>query len=160
MSDPGYEPSDEGVGAHRMAGGVTAPAGLDRDSAGQRSIGELLGDVSRDLSQLMRQEVDLAKSEVKQSSSRAGKSVGLFVGAALAGVLLLVFVSVSAWWGLGQFIGNQWSALIVAAVWAIVAGVLASAGRSALQRIRGLPQTADTLKQIPNAAKGQEEANR
>lgn len=138
----------------------SASADLDRPVQGQRSIGELLGDVSRDLSQLMRQEVDLAKAEVKQSTTRAGKGVGMFVGAAIAGFLLLVFVSVSAWWGLGQFTGNQWSALIVAGFWLIVALVLALVGRAELKRIRGLPQTGETLSKIPNAVKGQEEANR
>ena len=75
-------------------------------------------------------------------------------------MLLLVFVSVSAWWGLGQFIGNQWSALVVALVWLIVAVVLALAGKKELARIKGLPQTADTVGKIPNALKGQEERNR
>ena len=65
----------------------------------------------------MQQEVALAKAELRESGPQAGKGIGLFVGAAVAGVLFLVFLSVCAWWGLGQFIGNQWSALIVAAVW-------------------------------------------
>ncbi len=75
-------------------------------------------------------------------------------------MLFLVFLSVSAWWGLGQFIENQWSALVVAAVWVIVAVVLALAGKKELERIRGLPQTADTLGKVPNALKGHEEENR
>ena len=75
-------------------------------------------------------------------------------------MLFLVFLSVSAWWGLGQFIGNEWSALVVAAVWVIVAIVLALAGKKEMERIRGLPQTTDTLGKVPNALKGQEEENR
>ena len=67
----------------------------------------------------------LAKAELRQSGTRAGKGIGLFAGAAVAGMLFLVFLSVSAWWGLGQYIGNEWSALVVAAVWAIVAVILA-----------------------------------
>ncbi|MBA8795045.1 tetrahydromethanopterin S-methyltransferase subunit G [Friedmanniella endophytica] len=152
MSGPVYGPGDHGA--------VTSPLADGPEPGRQRSIGELLGDVSQDLSRLMRQEVDLAKAEARQSAGRAGKGVGLFAGAAIAGVLLLVFVSVSAWWGLGQFIGNQWSALIVALVWAVVALALALAGRSELRRIRGLPDTTDTLSKIPNAVKGQEEVNR
>ena len=80
-------------------------------------------------------------------------------GAAVAGLLFLVFLSVSAWWGLGQFIDNEWSALVVAGVWVIVAVVLALAGKKEFERIRGLPQTADTLGKVPNALKGQEELN-
>lgn len=125
----------------------------------RRSIGTMLGDVSRDLTTLLRQEVELAKAEAKQSATDAGKGVGMFAGAAVAGLLFLVFVSVSAWWGLGQFIGNQWSGLIVAVVWAIVAVVLAMVGKKELERVKGLPQTVDTVGKIPNAVKGQEEKN-
>ncbi|MGI8457627.1 MAG: phage holin family protein [Propionibacteriaceae bacterium] len=125
----------------------------------RRSIGTMLGDVSRDLTTLLRQEVELAKAEAKESATKAGKGVGMFAGAAVAGLLFLVFLSVSAWWGLGQFIGNQWSGLIVAVVWAIVAAVLAVVGKKELERIKGLPQTVDTVGKIPNAVKGQEEKN-
>jgi hypothetical protein len=108
----------------------------------------------------MRQEVALAKAELRESGTRAGKGVGMFAGAAVAGLLFLVFLSVSAWWGLGQFIENQWSALVVAVIWLIVAGVLALVGKKEIDRIRGLPDTTDTLSKVPNALKGQEEANR
>ena len=124
-----------------------------------RSIGSVLGDVTRDVSRLLRQEVELAKAEAKQSATNAGKGVGMFAGAAIAGLLFLVFVSVSAVWGLGQFIGLQWSGLIVAVVWAIVAAILAVVGKKELDRIKGLPQTADSVSKIPNALKGQEEKN-
>jgi hypothetical protein len=125
-----------------------------------RSLGEVMGDLTRNVSTLLQQEVALAKAELRQSGSRAGKGIGLFVGAAVAGVLFLVFLSVSAWWGLGLLIGNVWSALIVAAVWVIVAIILALAGKKEMERIRGLPQTAETLGKVPNALKGQEEENR
>jgi tetrahydromethanopterin S-methyltransferase subunit G len=130
------------------------------ESADGRSIGELLSDVSSNLSTLLSQELALAKAEASQSAKRAGKGIGFFAGAAVGGLLFLVFLSVSAWWGLGQFIGNQWSALVVAIIWAIVAAVLASVGKKEFDRIRGLPQTAQTLSQVPNAVKGHEEENR
>jgi hypothetical protein len=125
-----------------------------------RSLGEVMGDLTRNVSTLLQQEVALAKAELRQSGSRAGKGVGLFAGAAVAGVMFLVFLSVSAWWGLGQLIGNEWSALIVAAVWVIVAIILALAGKKELERVRGLPQTTETLGKVPNALKGHEEENR
>jgi tetrahydromethanopterin S-methyltransferase subunit G len=130
------------------------------ESEDGRSIGELLSSVTTNVSTLLRQEVALAKAELRQSGQRAGKGIGMFAGAAVAGLLLLVFVSVSAWWGLGQFIGNEWSALIVAVIWAIVAGILAAAGKKEFERIRGLPQTTETLGKVPNALKGHEEDNR
>ena len=125
-----------------------------------RSLGEMLSDVTANVSTLMQQEMALAKAELKQSGTRAGKGIGLFAGAAAAGMLFLVFLSVSAWWGLGQFIENQWSALVVAVIWAIVAGVLAMVGKKEFDRIRGIPQTTETLSKVPNALKGHEEENR
>ncbi len=130
------------------------------ESADGRSLGQLFGDVTKDISTLMQQEVALAKAEAKQSATNAGKGIGMFVGAGVAGLLFLVFLSVSAWWGLGQFIENQWSALVVAIVWAIVAAILAVVGKKEFDRIRGLPDTTDTLSKVPNALKGQEEKNR
>ena len=123
------------------------------------SIGARLGEVTRDLSTLMRQEVALAKAEVKQSSARAGKGIGLLAGAAVGGFFVLLFLSVSLWWAIGNGLGRGWAALIVAVIWAIIAAILFSVGKKALQQIQGVPQTADTLGKIPNALKGQEENN-
>lgn len=125
-----------------------------------RSMGEILGNVTKDLSTLMRQEVALAKAEVKESGTKAGKGIGMLVGAALGGFFFLLFLSTALWWALGTQIGNGWSALIVAVIWAIIAAILASIGRKELQKVRGLPDTADTVGKIPNALKGQEEKNR
>jgi Putative Actinobacterial Holin-X, holin superfamily III len=137
------------------------------ESEDGRSVGQILGDVTRDVSTLMRQEVALAKAEARQSATQAGKGIGMLVGAGVAGILCLVFISLSAAVGLGQFIGEgsqpsgvQWGALIVAVVWAIIAAILLSVGRSEMKRIRGLPATTDTLGKVPNALKGQEEENR
>ena len=139
--------------------GYTAPrSALEADDG--RSIGTVLGDITANISTLMRQEVALAKAEVWQSGSQAGKGIGLLAGAAVAGLLLLVFVSVSAWWGLGQYIGLEWSALVVAAVWAVIAVILALVGKKELERIRGLQNTTETLSKVPNALKGHEEENR
>jgi hypothetical protein len=145
------------VGAAREGYQSTRPAMESEDG---RSIGQILGDVSRDVSTLMRQEVALAKAELRQSGVQAGKGIGMYVGAGVAGMLFLVFLSVCAWWALGGLIGRGWSALIVAVVWAIVAAILALTGKKEFERIRGLPQTAETMSKVPNALKGQEEENR
>jgi hypothetical protein len=144
------------VGAAREGYQGARPA-MESDDG--RSIGQILGDVSRDVSTLMRQEVALAKAELRQSGTQAGKGIGMYVGAAVAGMLFLVFLSVCVWWALGGLIGRGWSALIVAVVWAIVAAILAMVGKKEFERIRGLPQTAETMSKVPNALKGQEEEN-
>jgi sulfopyruvate decarboxylase TPP-binding subunit len=131
------------------------------DVTGARpSVGELLGEVSKDLSELVRQEIDLAKAEMRQSATRAGKGAGLFAGAGVAGQLALVFLSVAVWWGLGNSIGRGWSALVVTAAWAIVAGVLALVGKKQVDAVKGLGRTTETVKKIPPALKGHEEQNR
>jgi hypothetical protein len=129
------------------------------EADGRRSIGELLADVSQDVTSLLRQEVALAKAEVKQSVSRAGKGVGMFAGAGVAGHMVLLFLSVAGWWGLGDAIGRAWSALVVALVWLVIAAALGLTGRKELKAVGGVPQTTDTLKKIPNAAKGNEETS-
>jgi len=132
---------------------VSAPYGgpPEPTDATPPSLGELLGEVSKDLSELVRQELALAKAEATQTATRAGKGVGMFAGAALAGYFVLLFLSVAGWWGLGDAIGRGWSALVVMLVWAIIAAVLAVLGRSALAAAKGLPQTTDTVKRIPDA---------
>lgn len=126
----------------------------------ERSIGELMGDVSRDLSTLLRQEVELAKAELRESGARAGKATGFLVGAAVGGYLTILFLSIALWWALGTVIGNGWSAVVVAVIWAVVAAILGVTGRNELTRVRGLPKTAETISKIPNALKGNAEENR
>ena len=117
------------------------------------SLGDLLGEVTRDMSTLMRQEVELAKVELKQSATRAGKGTGMLAGAGVAGHFVLLFLSLALWWALGTLMGLGWSAVVVAVIWAIVAGILAAMGRKELNAIKGMPQTAETLQEIPPTLK-------
>ncbi|MGN8130112.1 phage holin family protein [Paenarthrobacter sp. 22069] len=121
--------------------------------ADNASLGELLGDVTRDLSTLMRQEVELAKAEAKQSATRAGKGAGMLAGAGVGGHFVLLFLSLALMWALGAIMPLGWSALIVAVIWAIIAAVLASIGRKELKQIKGMPQTGETLSEIPPTLK-------
>ncbi|MEC5182963.1 hypothetical protein RCH12_000406 [Cryobacterium sp. MP_3.1] len=125
--------------------------------AEETSLGDLLSEVTRDVSTLMRQEVELAKAELRQSATRAGKGAGLLGGAGYAGHLTVLFLSFAAWWGLGHVIDIAWAAVIVAVVWGIVAAVLYSRGRKEMKTITGAPKTVDSLKQIPDALKRNEE---
>jgi hypothetical protein len=120
------------------------------------SVGELFSDVAADLSTLMRQEIELAKAEIRQSAIKAGKGAGMLAGAGISGHMVLIFVSVAAWWGLGTSIGHGWSALIIGAVWLVIAAVLGLAGRREISAVSGVPQTAQTVKKISAAAKGNE----
>jgi hypothetical protein len=125
--------------------------------AATTSLGDLLAEVSRDISTLMRQEVELAKAELKQTAKQAGKGAGLYGGAGVAGLLALFFVSIALWWALGYLMGNAWSALIVAALWGIVAAVLYFRGKKEIEEVEGIPQTVETVKEIPDTLKRNEE---
>jgi hypothetical protein len=144
-------------------GGATATNAQTSGSTGDDSpsIGQLFGEISKDLSTLMRQEVALAKAEVTQSAKQASKGAGMFAGAGYAGHLTVLFLSFALWWALGYWFDNlAWAALVVAVIWGIVAAVLALRGKKEMKEVQGLPKTADTVKRIPDAVKGNEEANR
>lgn len=152
-------------------GGATAGAPLGASAPGpgyehdnhdtdRPSLGALFSNITEDLSTLMRQEVALAKAEATESAKRAGKGAGMLSGAAVAGYFVLLFVSITLWQLLDNWMDSALAALIVAVIWGIVAAVLALKGKAEVQRVQGLPQTASTVKKIPNALKGHEEENR
>ncbi|MFJ7216054.1 Putative Holin-X, holin superfamily III [Amycolatopsis pretoriensis] len=120
------------------------------------SVGELLSNVMKDLSTLVRQEVELAKAETKAEATKAAKGAGMFGGAGFAGYMVLLFLSVALWQGLENVMDGGWAALIVAAVWAIAGAVLYATGRSEFRRINPKPErTVETLQQVPDALKGE-----
>jgi hypothetical protein len=121
------------------------------------SLGDLLGEVTSDLSTLIRQEMELAKAELKQSASRAGRGAGMLGGAGYAALMAVFFLSVALWWALGDLTGLGWSAVIVAVIWGVIALVLFMTGRKQLKSIEGAPRTVDTVKRIPDAVKRNEE---
>ena len=136
---------------------MTSPVGPTAPAPDARpSVGEMFSEVATDLSTLMRQEVELAKAEVRQSAVQAGKGAGMLAGAGVAGFLVLLFVSIAAWWGIGALIGLGWSALIVAVAWLIIAAVLGLTGRREITAVSGLSQTTQTVKKIPDAVTGNE----
>jgi hypothetical protein len=105
----------------------------------------------------MRQEIELAKAELKQSGTRAGKGGGMLAGAGVAGHFVLLFLSLALWWALGTLMGLGWSAVVVAIIWGIIAAVLASMGRKELKKIQGMPQTVETIQEIPPTLKPNED---
>jgi hypothetical protein len=137
-----------------MSSSIPEPApSAAHQKADNASLGELLGDVTRDLSTLMRQEVELAKAEAKQSATKAGKGAGMLGGAGVAGHFVLVFLSLALMFALGALMPLGWAAVIVAVIWGIIAAVLASMGRKELKQIKGMPQTGETLSEIPPTLK-------
>lgn len=121
--------------------------------AERESLGDLLAEVSRDLSTLVRQEVELAKAELRQTATRAGKGAGMMGGAGYAALMAVLFLSIALWWALGYLMGNAWSGVVVAVIWAIIALILFVVGRNQLKTVKGMPQTVETVKEFPDTLK-------
>ncbi|MBT2368116.1 phage holin family protein [Streptomyces sp. ISL-10] len=113
-----------------------------------RSVGELLSAVTSDVQSLFRQEVELAKAEIREEATKAGKAAGMFGGAGFAGYMVALFLSLAAVLGLANVMDAGWAALIITAVWAVIAAVLFVMGRSRMREVSPKPeQTVETLKE-------------
>ena len=137
---------------------MSAP-GTQRDGAApdvtNLSVGQIVGAVSNDLSTLMRQELALAKAEVRVEVSKAAKGAGMLGGAGVMGWFVLLFLGNALWWALVNVMDAGLAALITAVVFGVIAGVLALLGRARLKAVDPKPErTIDSVQQIPDAMKG------
>lgn len=117
--------------------------------ARNESLGEMFSSLAERLSTLFRQEIKLAKAEATASAKQAGAGLGMLYGAALGAFFVLMFLSLALAWSLGNVIDLGWAALIVAGIWAIIAAVLAVLGKKRLEKIEVLPQTQESVQEIP-----------
>jgi fatty acid desaturase len=122
-----------------------------------RSLGELFGDLARDMGVLVRQEVGLATTEMTHKATRMGRDVaviavgGLVAYAGVLAILAAIIIALAAaglaWW---------LAALVVGVVVTIVGGVLVQRGIEALKHADLTPtQTVQTLKEDTQWAKDQ-----
>ncbi len=118
------------------------------------SLGDLVSDLTGDLSKLMRQELELAKAEIRQEAVKAGKATGMLAAAGFAGYLTTVLLSLALVFALGAVMPLGWAALIVAALWGIAGAVLYTSGRAKLRTVNPKPErTVETLKEDAEWAK-------
>jgi uncharacterized membrane protein YqjE len=118
------------------------------------SVGQLIGEVTKDLSTLMRQELELAKVELKSEAKKAGQGAGMFGAAGFAGYMVLLFLSLALMWALSNVMDTGWAALIVAVIWAVIGAVAFVLGRKRFQQVNPKPErTVETLQQVPGALK-------
>jgi hypothetical protein len=144
---------EQSYGAH--SGEVGTPTTTEgRPDIEGTSVGQLFGELAKDLSTLMRQEVALAKAELQAEAKKAGTGAGMMVAAGLAGFLTLLFLSNALWWALENVMDAGLAALIVAVLWGVIAAVLLSMGRKKLKQVNPKPErTVDTLSDVPGALK-------
>ena len=124
------------------------PAGPRTGHDETQGIGELIGEVTSDLSRLFHQEMDLAKAELKQEAKKAGRAGGMFGVVAIAGLMVTVLLSFALVYALATIMPAGWAALIVAALWGVIGAVAFFAGRDQARSINPVPQqTVETLKE-------------
>jgi hypothetical protein len=141
----------------RTAGDVPVDAGTPAggEDLRDRSLGELVKQLADQTSTLVRQEIELAKAETTQKAKTAGKGAGLIGAAAVIGLLAAGALTAFLIMLLDGALANWLSALIVAVVFAAIAGFLALSGKNRIQRANPpVPeQTVETVKEDVEWAK-------
>jgi F0F1-type ATP synthase assembly protein I len=140
------DPSGNAVGSHT----VSSTSGDDR------SLGQIVGDLTNDLTTLVKQELALAKTELKEEAGKAGKGAGMLGGAGVAGLLAAILGSFALAYLLDNWMPVELAFLIVTLLWAVVAAVLAAKGKKELKNANPqLPETQQTLKEDAAWARAQ-----
>ncbi len=123
----------------------------------EKPVGELLKQLSQETTTLVRKELDLAKAEMAQKGKQAGKGAGMFGAAGIIGFLALGALTAFFIMLLDGALPNWAAALIVAAVYAAIAGVLALTGKNKVQEATPAKpeQTVETIKEDVQWAKTQ-----
>ena len=129
----------------RVAGEPAADDGRDAARAADRRAGQ--GPLAQ-TSTLVRKEIELAEAELQEKGKVAGKGAGMLGGAAVAGLLALGALTAALIALLDKAMATWVAALIVMALWAVVALVLAKSGQKALKSATPpAPQTVETVKE-------------
>lgn len=111
------------------------------------SVGALVSRASQQISELVREEMQLARAEMSQKGKRYGKGGGLFGAAGLLGILALQALAATGIAALALVLPVWASALIVAALLGMVAAVVALAGKKQIARA-GLPKPEQTIDSV------------
>ena len=125
------------------------------DDLKQQSLPELLKQLSQETTKLLKQEIELAKAEVRESGKKAGLGAGMFGAAGVAGLLALGAFTAFVILLLVKLGADAWlSALIVTVVYGVIAAVLALQGKGKIQEATPpVPQTVETVKEDVEWAK-------
>jgi Putative Actinobacterial Holin-X, holin superfamily III len=120
----------------------------DPDPSGEPTIGRLIADTTGDFSSLIRDEIELAKSELKFSVKAGGIGAALFAVAGFLAVLAVIMVSIAFGFALASLphIGDTVAFLIVFAVYILLAALLALIGLRKIKQIKAPEQTIAAVK--------------
>jgi hypothetical protein len=116
-------------------------------AAEERTLGQLVSDASRDVSELVRYEIALAKAEVQRDIKRGVAAGGLFGAAALLAIYATVALMIAAGLGLSQVMPAWLAFIVVAAGLLLIAGACVIVGRSQIGRIKPPERTIRSTKE-------------
>jgi len=111
------------------------------------SVKDLLSEATKEFNELLRKEVELAKTEVKEQASRAGKAVAMFAGMGLLGFMAFLLVSFAAAWGLAEGVPTGLAFLAVGLLYGVIGGLLFVQGRKRLKEVEPPQATIQTIKE-------------
>jgi hypothetical protein len=118
------------------------------------TVGQLVANASKELSSLVRSEVELAKTELKKTAIAAGTGAGMFAAAAFLALLAVILLSIAAAYGLtAAGLHPAIAFLIVAGAFLLIGAILVFIGMRALKSAKGPERTIETSKQSVEALK-------
>jgi uncharacterized membrane protein YqjE len=94
-----------------------------------KSLGQLVGDLTSEFSTLVSAHLDLAKAELREDAKQAGRASAMLAAGAVGGLLAIAMLSAALGWALAEIMAPGWAFLIVGLLWAVVAGALVLAGK-------------------------------
>ncbi len=138
--------------------GSSSPSQWDDEASAngdeERPLGDLVSDLTKSVQTLIKNEVELAKGEIKEQAARAGKGGAMMAAAGVTGFVALLLVSWAAAWGLAEGIPTWLAFLAIGLLYGAIAGLLALTGKKTLQSVKPVPREAvQTLKQDVDTAK-------
>jgi uncharacterized membrane protein YqjE len=144
---------DNAYRGNRPPGGATSPGSpIDdaretiRDTAD--SVGATIGSIIEDLQGIVRGEVQLAKTELKEEAGQMGRGAGMVGAGVLFGLVGFIFLMLAVTYLLAEWVEMWIAAGIVALVLLVVAAILAMSGKNQISDANLTPdQTIDSLKE-------------
>ena len=125
-------------------------------AAGDRSLSDILQDTIRNVQEIMRSEVRLAKTEIREEAAKAKASTLLLGAGAITAIFAVLFLLLAGVYALALVIPLWAAALIVGAALAVVASIVLTAGMRRFKQIHPTPErTVETIKENVEWAKQQ-----
>ncbi len=121
----------------------------------ERSLGQLVADATRDLSGLVRDELDLAKSEIREDVKAGLSGSVMFAAAGFLGLVAVILLAIAAAYGITALgLAPGWAFLIVTGAFLAIAGVLVLVGIRQVKRVGPPTRTIETTKESVAVLKG------